>query len=82
MREIKQEWCEAFIRAAFTKHHAFPGVGGIEVGCLWDMAEKAGLWVRGTYNTPMSWALEKLCTIRRTTDEDGRYLYSAFFLAA
>ena len=56
MKNVKVEWCENFIRARFTKHHPFPG-GGIEVGCFWNMAERAGLWERGTYGSPMSIAL-------------------------
>ena len=24
-KEIKVEWCKNFIKARFTKHHAFPG---------------------------------------------------------
>ena len=53
MKIIKVEWCENFIRAAFTKHHPFAGRNpGIEVGCFWKMAEKSGLWERGTYGSP------------------------------
>lgn len=49
-KEIKVEWCENFIKARFTKHHAFPGPNaGIEVNCFWKMAEASGLWERGTY---------------------------------
>lgn len=34
-KEIKVEWCKNFIKARFTKHHAFPGKNaGIEVGCF------------------------------------------------
>ncbi len=50
MKSVKVEWCENFIRARFTKHHPFPG-GGIEVGCFWNMSERAGLWERGTYGS-------------------------------
>lgn len=58
MKIIKVEWCENFIRAAFTKHHPFAGPNaGIEVGYFWKLAEKSGLWERGTYGSPMS----KLC---------------------
>lgn len=40
MKNVKVEWCENFIRAAFTKHHPFAGRNpGIEVGCFWKMAE-------------------------------------------
>ena len=43
-KEIKVEWCKNFIKARFTKHHAFPGKNaGIEVGCFWKMAEASGL---------------------------------------
>ena len=51
MKQVKVEWCENFIRARFTKHHAFPGPNaGIEVNCFWKMAEASGLWERGTYD--------------------------------
>ena len=44
MKQVKVEWCENFIRARFTKHHAFPGPNaGIEVNCFWKMAEASGL---------------------------------------
>lgn len=79
-KEIKVEWCENFIKAAFTKHHAFPG-GGIEIGCFWDKAERAGLWKRGTFGTPMSKALEKLCKVEVVTDKDGDFLYHIYRLA-
>ena len=80
MKEIKVEWCENFIIAAFTKHHAFPG-GGIEVGCFWKMAEAAGLWVRGTYGSPMSKALEKLTKVETVHDNEGNPMFSVFKLA-
>lgn len=81
MKEIKVEWCENFIRACFTKHHAFPGPdAGIEVNCFWDMAEKAGLWVRGTYGTPMSQALENLTTVETVRCND-EFCYNVFKLA-
>lgn len=80
MKKIKIEWCENWIKARFTKHHPYPGVGGIEAHLFWDMAEKAGLWVRGTYNTPMTKALEKLCTVEIASDNDGNFLYHYFRL--
>ena len=54
MKNIKVEWCENFIRAAFTKHMP-PQLknSGIEVDCFWRLAEASGLWVRGTYGSPM-----------------------------
>lgn len=81
MKKIKVEWCENFIKARFTKHHAFPGPNaGIEVNCFWDMAEKSGLWIRGTYGTPMSEALSNLTTVEAVRDDEGNFLYHIFKL--
>ena len=54
---------------------------GIEVGCFWNMAERAGLWERGTYGSPMSEALSKLCKIEDVRDENGNTCYTVFKLA-
>lgn len=82
MKQIKVEWCENFIRAQFTKHHAFPGPNaGIEVNCFWKMAEASGLWERGTYGTPMSEALTKLTKVETIHDENGNFLYNVFKLS-
>ena len=50
MKNIKVEWCENFIRAAFTKHMP-PQLKnpGIEVNYFWTLEESAGLRERGTY---------------------------------
>lgn len=79
MKNIRVEWCENFIKSAFAKI-PFEN-GGIEVGCFWDMAEKSGLWVRGTYKTPMSEALEKLTKVETVSDEEGNFLFHVFRLA-
>ena len=80
-KEIKVEWCENFIKARFTKHHAFPGPNaGIEVNCFWKMAEASGLWERGTYGTPMSKALGNLTTVEIVCDDDGNRLFDVFKL--
>lgn len=80
-KEIKVEWCENFIKARFTKHHAFPGPNaGIEVNCFWKMAEASGLWERGTYGTPMSKALGNLITVEIVCDDDGNRLFDVFKL--
>lgn len=83
MKEIRVEWCENFIKAAFgPRHHAFAGQpdAGIEVFCFWRMAEKAGLWKPGIYGGPMSQALEKLTTVESITDDAGHFLYNTFRL--
>ena len=83
MKEVKVEWCENFIRAAFGKHHPFAGKpeAGIEVGLFWKKAEEAGLWEPGIYNGPMSKALEKLTVVVSVHNENGEWLYNAFRLA-
>lgn len=83
MKNIKVEWCENFIRAAFTKHMP-PQLKnpGIEVDYFWTLAERAGLWVRGTYSSPMSIALDNLCDVADIHNEEGTYLFSAFVLKA
>jgi hypothetical protein len=79
MKEIKVEWCKNWIKHAFQKL-PFEN-GGIEVNCFWDMAEKAGLWVRGTYGSPMSKALGELTKVETIQDENGNFLYNVFKLA-
>lgn len=79
MKQIKTEWCENFIKAQFTKHHAFPGKNaGIEVNCFWKKAEDSGLWERGTYGSPMSEALNKLIKVETILDDDGNFCYNVF----
>ena len=79
MKEIKIEWCENFIKSAFEKI-PFEN-GGIETNCFWNMAEKSGLWERGTYgSSPMSEAMEKLSKVETVLDEEGNYLFMAFKL--
>ena len=60
-KEIKVEWCENFIKSVFEK---IP----FEINLFWDKAEKSGLWVRGTYGSPMSKALEKLVKVEILSD--------------
>lgn len=79
MKDIKIEWCENFIKSTFAKI-PFEN-GGIEVNCFWEIAEASGLWVRDTYGSPMSMALEKLTKIEIKSDENGNYLYTVFKLA-
>lgn len=82
MKQVKIEWCENFIRAQFTKHHAFPGSNaGIEVNCFWKMAEKSGLWERGAYGSPMIEALANLTVVDSVHDDEGNVLFNVFRLA-
>lgn len=82
MKQVKVEWCENFIKAQFTKHHAFPGPNaGIEVNFFWKMAETSGLWERGTYGFPMSKALGNLTKVEVVQDDQGNPLFTVFKLA-
>ena len=78
MRNIKIEWCENFIKASFAKLPRF--AKGIETNCFFKMAEESGLYIAGTYGSPMSNALQKLTEVKTVKDSDGNYLYSAFQL--
>ncbi len=79
MKQIKVEWCENWIKATFAKL-PFENAG-IEVGLFWEMAEKSGLWVRGTYGSPMSEALTKLTKFETVNDGEGNFAYNVFRLA-
>lgn len=76
-KAVKVEWCENFIKALFAKKQC----KGIYTELFWKLAEKSGLWERGTYGTPMSEALTKLTTVEDRRDDDGNYMYSVFRLA-
>lgn len=78
MKNIKVEWCKNFINALFKKH--YPQAKGIYTGLFWDLAEKSGLWERGTYGTPMSKALEELTTVEAIQDANGNFAYHVFRL--
>lgn len=80
---IKVEWCENWIKALFVKKFPksiFPKGGGIYTGLFWELAEKSGLWIRGTYGSPMSESLEKLTEVETITDDNGNFLYNVFKL--
>lgn len=78
MKKNKAEWCENFIKKTFAKLPEF--ATGIETGHFWRMAEKSGLWIRGTYDSPMTQALEKLISVKAIKGDGGEVLYYAFEL--
>lgn len=78
MKQIKVEWCENWIRARFAKLPSF--ANGIYTGLFWKDAEKSGLYEHGTYNTPMSKAIENLCSVVDVVDDKGYTKYSVFKL--
>lgn len=73
---IKVEWCENFIRSYFKKHSC----RGVYTGLMFSAAEKAGLYTKGTYDSPFSAALENTTKVEGVNDADGTYLYSVFVL--
>lgn len=79
MKDIKVDWCKNWIKHTFKKLQIENG--GIEINCFWDMAEKSGLWIRGTYGSPMSMALGELTRVEIIQDEDRNFLYNVFKLA-
>lgn len=79
MKQIKVEWCENWIKALFARL-ARSNANGIYTEHFWDLAVKAGLYERDTYNTPMSQALTNLCCVMDVLDDEGKRCYSAFKL--
>lgn len=77
-KKIKVEWCENWIRATFAKLPE--GITGIYTGHFWELAEKSGLYVHGTYGSPMSQALGNLTKLDETKDEDGNTIFTSFVL--
>ncbi len=79
-KQIKVEWCENWIKAKFRKLPDF--ADGFECFHFWDMAEKSGLYEKGTYGTdvPMVEAIGKLCEIAWIYTDDGKFAYNAFKL--
>ena len=76
MKEIKTEWCENFIRKYFEKHNC----RGIYTELMFNEAEKAGLYIKGTYGSPFSIALANTTKVENINDEKGNFLYSVFVL--
>lgn len=76
--EMYVELCKDFIKEFFCG--AFCKNGGVESGCFWNEAEKSGLWVRGTFGTAMSKALEEIAFVETVSDENGNFLYNVFKL--
>lgn len=78
-KTIKVEWCENWIRAQFKKLPSF--ANGFERNHFFSMAEKAGLWERGTCGSPFSQALENLTVWEDVRNDKGEHLFYAFKLA-
>lgn len=77
-REMYVELCKDFIKDFFAEH--CKENGGVETNCFWNAAEECGLWIRKTYGTAMSEALEALTTVETVNGENGEYIYTVFKL--
>lgn len=75
--EVKKvEYCENFIKAQFTDHDC----KGIYTDLMFDLAEKAGLYIKGVYGSVFSQALENTVNVESRSESDGNYTYSVFTL--
>ena len=76
MKAIKVEWCENFIKAKFKDKN----YKGIYRDLMFEMAEKAGLYVKDTYGSPFSEALMNICNVECAYDLNGNFAYHYFVL--
>ena len=76
MKNIKVEWCENFIRAKFQDKNCH----GIYTNLMFEMAERAGLYIKGTYGSAFSQALENITNVEIAKDINGNFAYSYFTL--
>jgi hypothetical protein len=80
-KTIKPEWCRNWILAKFKNLPAF--ANGFERNHFFNMAEAAGLWIRGYYPaTPQTFCtvLEELIDFESVHDKNGNFCYYAFKL--
>ena len=70
------ELCEEFIKKQFRNYFAV----GIETNLMFDNAEGAGLYRRGTYGSEFSVALSNLTEVIPRYDANGNYIYTVFIL--
>lgn len=81
MKKIKQEWCERFLIALFTKHHIFPGPNAwIEASCFWEEMKTSGLMEDFKFEGPMAEAVLDLLEIESICAEDGSYMIDVISL--
>ena len=79
LNEKKITWCENWLKATFAKLPA--GITGIERNHLFDLAEKAGLYTKGTYGSEFSAALTNIgVKVRDETSRNGAFKYHALYL--
>lgn len=75
--EIKKiEACENFIKKQFEKKSC----RGIYTNLMFDMAARAGLYIKGVYGSAFSEALGNVTNVEDVTDINGNYSFSVFVL--
>ncbi|MBP3541794.1 MAG: hypothetical protein J6K72_08320 [Clostridia bacterium] len=77
-KTIQVEWCKNWIKSRFAKLPSF--ANAIERNLLFSEAEKAGLYVRGTFDSSFSRAIEQLLEVEDVHDKNGNFLYYVFRL--
>lgn len=75
MKEIKVEWCEDFIRAFFKKHNC----KSVYTKVMFDAAERAGLYTKGTYGSSFSKAVQSVTDVECVRC-NGEFAYHVFRL--
>jgi len=79
LNEKKVTWCENWLKATFAKLPK--GITGIERNHLFDLAAKAGLYIKGTYGSELSAALTNIgIRVEDVSDSNGEFAYYAFYL--
>lgn len=74
--ELKIKACKEFIKDVYKNKDC----RGVLVSLMFDMAEREGIYDKGTYGTPFSIALKETTIIECVHDASGQYLYSIFVL--
>ena len=79
LNEKKITWCENWLKAAFA---SLPeGITGIERNYLFNLAEKSGLYTKGTYGSELSAALSNIgVKVRFVSNDNGEFVYHAFYI--
>lgn len=75
-KQIKVEWCKNWIKSRFKKLPE--GITGIERSGFFKDAENAGLYVPGTYGSPMSEAIMELLDAKIKRGKNGEFCYYYF----
>ena len=73
---LKIEACKTFILETFAEKNC----KGIYTNCMFEMAEKEGIYQKGIYGSAFSQALEEVTNVEARHDDNGEYIFSVFVL--